>query len=775
MKADNWNWLWLFEIWRASFYTSVFQKESAMSVNISKSILSFPRQMLPPLSQTEKEALESGSVGWDGELLSGHPDWSKLFELKKPQLTEEELAFLDGPVEELCKMLNKSDIEQANDIPEEAWAFLKKQGFMGLELPKEYGGKGFSAQGHSAIIMKLASRGITAGMTVMVPNSLGPGKLILAYGTQEQKDYYLPRLARGEEIPCFALTEPEAGSDAGSISSYGVVCRNEKGEIGIRITCDKRFITLAPISTLIGMAIRLEDPDGLLGTKKDLGITVALVPSNTPGLDIGARHHPMDLPFQNGPIVGTDAFVPLDSIIGGLEKAGQGWKMVAECLAIGRALSLPAASVAAAQLCSYASGSYSRIRRQFNMPIGKFGGIEELLGRMAGETYKMDAARSLTLQMIDQGQQPAVASAIVKCHLTEGMRKIVLDAMDIHGGKGICNGPNNILVEIYKSSPIAINVEGHNVMTRNLMIFPQAVFCSHPYFLKEIVALENPNDNQALGQFSLLMAQHAGNSARSASKSLWYGVTSGGKSPVNDKDTEKYYREVNRLCAAFSIVADATVVRLGSALKREERTSARLGDVLSNLYMASAVLWGYEKKDRPKEELPLVHWACTQALYDAEDALDQTLINHPSKRLGKNLRPFVFPVGKHNAKPTDEMCGFAADCIREPGPMRDKFAANLYMPKSLDEPLGVLAEAFTKSIECEPLEKKIAVALKNGTLKKNKRAALLAQALTTNVLTQAEVDLMRRTDKLRSDVVKVDAFKPTAAPAPVGGGERPCP
>lgn len=730
-----------------------------MPFNISKFLLALPRKMMPPLSRTEKEALESGTVGWDGELLSGHPDWSRLFELNKPALTETEQAFLDGPVESLCRMLDNWDSQQRGDMTPQAWNFIKQQGFMGLELPKEFGGKGFSSQAHSAIIMKIASRSITGAVTVMVPNSLGPGKLIHDYGTEAQKNYYLPRLASGEEIPCFALTEPEAGSDAGSISSRGIVCKNEQGEIGIRITCDKRYITLAPVATLIGMAFKLEDPEGLLGKEKHLGITVALVPRGTRGIEIGDRHHPMDLPFQNGPIRSKGFFIPLDSIIGGPERAGQGWRMLMECLATGRALSLPALSVAAAQLSCYATGSYSRVRRQFNMPVGKFEGVEEVLGRMAGRTYMMNAARSMTLQMVDQGQRPAVPSAIVKYRLTEGMRAVVNDAMDIHGGKAICNGPSNIMAEIYKSIPVAITVEGANIMTRNLIIFGQGIVRSHPYTLKEMEALENPDDQQALKHFLSLLRQHVGNIFKSAGKSLWYGFANGGgRSPVDDKNTQRYYRAVNRLSAAFSLVSDATLIRLGGDLKRRERISARLGDVFSMLYMVSAALWHYEKQGRPQEELPLLRWSCAKALHEAEEALDQALRNHPSGLIGGFLRPFVFPFGKRNAAPTDKMDKLAADCIREPGLMRDKFIAGLFLPRPLDEPLGALAEAFTKSIEAEPLEKKISLALKKGLIGESGRTALLDQALGAGILTPAEIALLKKTDELRAAVVKVDAF-----------------
>jgi acyl-CoA dehydrogenase len=694
---------------------------------------------MPPISRTEKEALESGTVGWDGELMGGNPDWSKLFALKKPELTAEEQAFLDGPVEELCKMLDNWQIQQDNDLPKHVWDFIRQEGFMGLEIPTEYKGKGFSSQAHSAVIMKLSSRSLTGAVTVMVPNSLGPAELINHYGTQEQKDYYLPRLANGTDIPCFALTGPEAGSDATSIPDRGVVCKNEKGELGIRLNWEKRYITLGPVATLIGLAFKMEDPDCLLGDKKDIGITVALVPRDTPGVEIGDRHRPMDLPFQNGPNKGKDVFLPLSSIIGGPEKAGHGWQMLGECLAVGRALSLPAQSVAGAKLMSWASGSYSRVRRQFNMAIGKFEGIEEALGRMAGRTYMMDAARLATVQMVDQDERPTIPSAIVKYHLTEGMRSVVNDAMDIHGGKAVCNGPNNIFAPIYKGIPIAITVEGANIMTRNLIICGQGLIRSHPYMLQHIEAINDSDEARGWKKEKPLLIKHIMHGIKSFGKSVWYGLTNGGgKVPVKDKDTKKYYQQVNRLSAAFNLVADATL-----------------------LYLASCVLWHYEKQGRPKEELPLVQWACTHALHEAEQAMDKLLTNHPVRAVSM-LRPVVFPRGFKCDAPTDKMDALAADCIREPGPMRDKFAAGLYMPTSKDEPLGVLAEAFLKSVETEPLEKKISIALKQGHIADvSSREEILNKALANNIIQQEEFTLLKETDAVRRTVIMVDSFPQT--------------
>lgn len=740
---------------------------------LSKKIVDAFKSILPSLSQTEKEALESGTVGWDGELMKGTPDWDVLFKLPKPQLTAEEQAFLDGPVEKLCAMIDNYKVSQDGDLPKEVWDFIKKEGFMGLEIPKEHGGHGFSSAAHSAVVIKIASRSIAAAVTVMVPNSLGPAELIHAYGTKEQQEYYLPRLADGREVPCFALTEPDAGSDAGSMTARGVVCKNEKGELGIKLNWEKRYITLGPVSTLLGLAFKLEDPDNLLGKdKKDIGITCALIPSNTPGVEIGDRHRPMDLPFHNGPNKGKDVFIPLDNIIGGPERAGQGWKMLMESLAVGRSLSLPALSTAGAKLSSFASGAYARTRKQFNTAISNFEGIEEPLGKMAGLTYMMNAAREATLQMVDTGERPAIPSAILKYHLTEAMRTIVNDAMDIHGGKAVSNGPKNTFADLYKGIPIAITVEGANIMTRNLIIFGQGAVRAHPYVLKELQAAEEPNPNKALGKLLKTMAKHVGNGVRSFAKAFVYGITGGAfsKKPKGiDKQTKTYYNQINRLSASFNLAAEATLGTLGGGLKFRERVSARLGDVYSNLYLASTVLWYYEKNGQKKEDLPLVHWACQHALNNAEKALDQALKNHPNKVVGKLLQPVIFPrmavpfMDKFlTSAPSDKLDKQAADTIRNPGDIRERLTSGIFKPADENEPLGRLEAAFKSVVESEPVEKKLYKAQKAGTLHKElPRAAMLEAAVTAKVITAEEAELLKRTDTLRRAVVDVDAFPQT--------------
>jgi acyl-CoA dehydrogenase len=725
-------------------------------------ILKSFRSILPPISQTEREALESGTVGWDGELMKGAPDWKKLFDIPKMELTAEETAFLNGPVEEFCAMLDNWQIHNDNDLPPAVWDYIKKSGLMGLEIPKEYGGHGFSSQLHSAAVIKIASRSIAAAVTVMVPNSLGPGELIHQYGTKEQKDYYLPRLAKGDEIPCFALTSPDAGSDAGSISDNGVVCRNDKGEIGIRLNWEKRYITLGPVATLIGMAFKLYDPDNLLGRgEKDLGITVALVPRNTPGVEIGDRHAPMDLAFQNGPNRGHDVFIPLSNIIGGAEMAGQGWRMLMECLAVGRALSLPALSTAGAKLSAHATGAYARVRKQFNSPIAKFEGIEEPLARIAGLTYLMNGARVATLQMVDGGERPAIPSAILKYHLTENMRTIVNDAMDVHGGKAIVNGPNNIFADLYKGIPVAITVEGANIMTRSLIIFGQGAVRAHPYVLKELEAVNEPDEKIAFNKLVKTVAAHAGGAVVSLFKSLFFGLTYGFGSPVPDVHpaTAKYYRQINRQCAAFNLATEAALATLGGGLKRRERISARLGDVFSNLYLASTTLWYFEKEGRREEDLPLLHWATTHALSRAEHAFDEMMRNHPNRIAGLLLRPFIFPLGRHMSAPSDKMDVAAADCIRNPGEVRNRLTDGIFKPLAADQPLLKLEKAFAAVIEAEAVEKKIYKAAKSGQMQDGlPRARQLDAAKDAGVITAAEYDIVMLAERLRRDVIMVDAF-----------------
>lgn len=734
-------------------------------------------KVLPSVSQAELEALEAGTVGWDSELLSGRPQWNKLFELNKPTLTEEEQAFLDGPTEQLCKMLDNWQTQQDGDMPREVWDFIKKEGFMGLVISKDYGGKGFSAQAHSAIVMKIASHNAGAAVNVMVPNSLGPAELLHHYGTKEQKDHYLPRLAKGDEIPCFALTGPEAGSDAASIPDTGVVFKDNDGDIKIKLNWEKRYITLGPVATLVGLAFKLEDPDNLLGKGTEPGITVALIPRETPGIEIGNRHRPMNLPFQNGPNKGKDVVIPTSYIIGGQEQAGQGWRMLMECLSIGRSVSLPAMGVAASRFSARMTSAYSRVRRQFGLPIEKFEGIEEVLARMAGKTHMLDAARELTLQMLDQGQKPTVPSAIIKYHLTENMRGLVNDAMDVHGGKAICQGPQNIMAPVYNAIPIGITVEGANIMTRNLIIFGQGGVRAHPYILKELQAVREglkegatkEEINAAFSKTVKLFAKHIGYTISNTMRGMWHGLTGSvfSRTPDGvDAATRKYYKQLKRLSAAFNVASEMTLGTLGGDLKRKERTSARLGDVFSNLYMASAVLWQHEKRGQPKEQLPLVDWAMTHSLQQAEESLHKMLDNHPRKTLGKIFKFALFPRGRLHKTPSDKMDRKAADVLREPSETRDQLTRDLFLPKDTSNPVGAVEAAFLQAVKTDPIEKKIAIAVKDGKLEKTKdRKKILSTAVEQKIITADERQALEEMDVLRRMVIMVDDF-PQQHPAP---------
>ena len=575
---------------------------------VSNPLLHLFRRLLPPMSDTEREALEAGSVWWEAELFRGDPRWQKLLDIPAARLSAEEQAFLDGPVEELCRMLDDWDITHVRrDLPPAVWRFLKEKGFFGLIVPRQYGGLEFSAQAHSAVVMKTASRSVTAAVTVMVPNSLGPAELLLHYGTEVQKNHYLPRLASGEEVPCFALTNPEAGSDASAMPDHGVVCRGEfegkKGVLGIRLNWEKRYITLGPVATVLGLAFKLYDPDHLLGGSENLGITLALIPTNTPGVKIGTRHNPLNIPFQNGPNWGENVFIPLDWIIGGPQQIGQGWRMLMESLAAGRSISLPALSTGAGKLACRATGAYARIRKQFKLPIGKFEGVEEALARMAGYTYLMDATRSLTARAVDLGEKPSVASAIAKYQLTEHMRRVVNDAMDVQGGAGICLGPRNFMGRVYQALPISITVEGANILTRTLIIFGQGAVRCHPYILREMRAATDADSERASKNFDDAIFSHVGYTFSNAARALWLGLTGARFVPVPFQGpTRRYAQHITRLSIGLALIADAAMLTLGGALKRREKLSGRFADVLSFLYLASAVIKRFEEQGRPQED-----------------------------------------------------------------------------------------------------------------------------------------------------------------------------
>ena len=721
------------------------------------------RRVMPAISTTEKEALHAGNVWWDGELFSGRPDWKQLLRQPAPRLTEREQAFIDGPVDELCGQLDDWRItHQDQDLSQEIWQRIKQSGLFGMIIPESWGGLGFSALAHSSIVMKIASRSITTAVTVMVPNSLGPAKLLLHYGTEAQKRKYLHRLARGEEIPCFALTGPQAGSDAGAIPDRGDITYGEfagRRTLGIRLNWDKRYITLAPVATLIGLAFKLYDPDQLLGRQRALGITIALIPRDTPGVQIGQRHMPLNIPFQNGPIRGRDVFIPLDWVIGGEAGIGQGWRMLVETLAEGRSISLPALATGAGKLASRYTGAYAGVRRQFGLPIGQFEGVEEALARIAGLTYQMDAARLLTLSALDSGKKPSVISAIVKYHLTERYRQLITDAMDIQGGSGICLGPNNLLGRVYQAIPIAITVEGANILTRSMIIFGQGAIRCHPYVLREFEAAENPDRTNGLNEFDISLFEHIGYLLRNLARSLWLGLTHGRLSTAPKPGlTRRYFQSLNWMSAAFALTADLSLMTLGGALKRKERLSARLGDLLSELYIASATLKRFIDEGEPMTDRPLMQWAMEDSLHRIQQAQVGLFRNMPVRPLAWLLRSLIFPSGLPFHRPSDQLEHAAAKLLLKPGEARDRLTRHVYLSKDPDERMGALEQALAAAAVAAPIEKTLLQAKKSGQLKGEDPQELIVEAIKIGLLDSEDARTLRQAEQLRDRVIQVDAF-----------------
>ena len=725
-------------------------------------LLALFRKILPQVSQTEQEALDAGTVWWDGELFSGNPDWNKLLAYPKPTLTAEERAFIDGPVEELCAMLDDWQItNELHDLPPVAWQFIKDQGFLGMIIPKVFGGKGFSALAHSEVVMKLSTRSGTAAVSVMVPNSLGPAELLLHYGSDAQKNHYLPRLANGSEMPCFALTSPEAGSDAGAIPDFGVVCRGtwEGAEVlGMRLTWEKRYITLGPVATLLGLAFRLYDPEHLLGARDDVGITLALIPTAKPGVHIGRRHLPLNAVFMNGPNWGRDVFIPLDYIIGGAANAGQGWKMLMNCLAAGRSISLPANATGMAKLCALTSGAYGHVRTQFKMPVGRFEGVEEAIARIGGNAYLMDAARVMTAGAVDLGEKPSVISAIVKYHLTERARAVVNDAMDVHGGKGICMGPSNYLARAYQQIPIGITVEGANILTRSMIIFGQGAIRCHPWVLKEISATQEPDAARALRDFDIAFFGHAAFVVGNLVRVLVLGLTRACFIRVpGDAHTRRYYRQLTRFAAGFALLADAAMFVLGGSLKRRERLSARLGDILSQLYLASAVLKRYEDAGRPADDLPLLHWAMQDALLRTQEAFSGLFDNLPGRVVGFVMRQLIFCHGLEYKAPSDALGQQVVRTLMAPGPARQRLTAGTYISPSEHDAVGGLEAALVAVIAAEAVEAKMRAAQKAGVLS-GKGTSLTDSALRQGIISASDAQVLARAQQLRRRAIMVDDF-----------------
>jgi acyl-CoA dehydrogenase len=756
---------WKLVLWVVFAGLVFLNAETLRRDNLTRRIIGVYRKMLPSMSKTEQDALEAGNVWWDGELFSGMPDWRKLQRLPPPQLSAEEQAFLDGPCEELCRMLDDWQItHELADMPPEVWAFLKEKKFFAMIIPKEYGGLGFSPLASSMVLTKISSRNATASSTIGVPNSLGPAELLLHYGTDEQKQRWLPGLASGDEVPCFALTSPRVGSDATALIDNGVVCRGTyDGQeiVGIRLNWEKRYITLAPIATVLGLAFKLRDPEHLIGDVDDYGITAALVPTNTPGIEIGRRHFPINIPFQNGPTRGRDVFVPLDAIIGGPKMAGQGWRMLVQLLSVGRSIVLPSNAVGAAMAAVYATGAYARLRRQFGLPIGKFHGVGEALARMAGNVYTMTAASRVTCTALANGEKPAVPSAILKYHNTELGRQIANDAMDVHGGKGIMLGPKNYLARNYESVPIAITVEGANILTRNLIIFGQGAIRCHPFVRAEMDAAKDLDRERGLVAFDRLLFKHIGYAVSNAARSIVLAVTLARFTDVPDTGpTRRYYQHINRYSASFALITDAAMLTLGGELKRRELISARLGDILSYLYLASMVLKHYRDQGEPPADLPLVEWACRSLLYRTQEQFHGLLRNFPNRWVAAVLRFLIFPRGRTYSAPSDALGQEIVELLINPTETRERLAAGAYTTREPGNPLGDLQEALEVAEQVKPLERRVFDARRAGEIKADDTPGQIDEAERLGLVTPAEAAALRAFDRKVLELTGVDDFDP---------------
>jgi acyl-CoA dehydrogenase len=722
--------------------------------------------ILPKVSATEQAALDAGTIGFDAELFSGQPDWDKLRAVPPITLTPEEKAFLDGPTNELCRMVDDWVIRHNNrEIPGEVWDFVKKQGFLGMLISKEHGGLGFSPQAQSLVLGRIASRSPDVCTLVMVPNSLGPGELIEKYGTSEQKDYYLPRLAQGLEVPCFGLTGPTSGSDAATMRDVGYLTKGRhegKEVIGFRASWDKRYITLAPQATLIGLAVRLFDTDNLLGRGEDLGITVALIPAGHPGVEIGRRHLPSGSAFPNGPIWGRDVFIPLDWVIGGEKMVGQGWRMLMECLAAGRSISLPSSSAAGAKSLLRNTSAYARVRKQFDLPIGKMEGLEEPLARMVENAYVNEAARAVTASMVSRGDKPSVISAIMKYQTTERMRRSVNDAMDLHGGRAICDGPSNYLQAAYQAMPIAITVEGANILTRSLITFAQGALRSHPYLYREIRACQDVDEDRGLAAFDRAFADHLAFSLSNAFGALFHNLTFGyfGHVPEKAYGTAEWYRQLWRSSRNFALVADLAVAVLGGGLKTRQKLTGRLADALSELYLLSCVLKRYEDDGKPANDRHIVELCARNGLFRFQEALRGTIDNFASAPVRWMMRAVVYPLGLHYKPAPDRLGHKCVELILTPGEVRDRLTRYIYVSQDTRDPTGLLEAAFAKSVAAETAERKLDRAVRAGQVRRVHGADWIGDAAKLGVLSDEEARLLREVENLTARVIAVDHFDP---------------
>jgi len=722
--------------------------------------------ILPKVSETEQQALDAGTIGFDAELFSGTPDWEKLRAVPPIELSAEEQAFLDGPTEELCRMIDDWRVRHdGREIPEEIWAFVKRHGFLGMLISKAHGGLGFSAQAQSLILGKIASRSPDVVTIVMVPNSLGPGELIEKYGTNQQKHHYLPRLARGEEVPCFSLTGPTSGSDAATMRDIGWVARGHwqgKETLGIRLSWDKRYITLGPKATLVGLAFRLFDPEKLLGGSEDIGITLALIPAGHPGVNIGRRHLPCGAAFPNGPNWGKDVFIPMDYVIGGQAMAGHGWRMLMECLAAGRAISLPSSSAAGAKAMLRFTTAYGRIRKQFGLPVARMEGLEEPLARMVETAYVNEAGRAVTAAMVSRGEKPSVISAIMKYQSTERMRRSVNDAMDLHGGRAICDGPSNYLQSAYQMVPVGITVEGANILTRSLIAFAQGALRSHPYLYKEVQAVQDADQARGLAAFEQAFLGHVSFSVSNVFGALFHNLTGGlfGKVPENAYGTAEWYRQISRSSRNFALVADLTVALLGGGLKTKQKLTGRLADALSELYLISCTLKRYEDDGKPAQDRHIVAFAAQNGLYRFQEAMRGTIDNFPVGWARVVMRALVFPLGSHYKPAPDRLGTQIVRLALEPGDVRDRLTRYIYVSKDVRDPTGLLEVTLAKVVAAEEAEKKLERAIRAGTVQRYHGIDWIGEAARKTVLTEDEAKLLREVEALTSRVIAVDHFDP---------------
>jgi hypothetical protein len=733
---------------------------------VSRPAFAFFKRVLPPLSPTEREAMQAGDTWWDADLFSGRPDWHKFHQTKAPQFTEAEQAFIDNQLETLLDMLDDFKIVQKDvDLPKKVWDYIRKEKFFAMIIGKEFGGLDFSPAANSHIVSRIATRSISAAVSVMVPNSLGPGELLTHYGTDEQKNYWLPRLADGTDIPCFALTGPEAGSDAGAIPDTGVVCKGEfegKEVVGIRLNWSKRYITLAPVATVLGLAFKMYDPDGLLGEQKDIGITCALIPTSHEGVETGERHLPLNQAFMNGTTYGKDVFIPLDWIIGGQDYAGKGWRMLMECLSAGRGISLPALAAATGHVTERMTGAYAYVRQQFGMPIGLFEGVQAAMGKIGGTNYTLESMRRLTVTALCEGKSPSVITAMTKYHMTEMGRQVMEASMDVHAGKGIQLGPRNYLGHGYMATPVSITVEGANILTRNLMIFGQGATRCHPYVLAEMEAASNPDEEQGLKQFDSLLLKHIGFAAGNFFGSLFMGLTGArfNASPMSGP-TARYYQQLTRMSRALALTADMAMLVMGGDLKRREMLSARLGDVLSHLYMASAVLKRYEDDGRQTGDLPFVEYAMSHHLYEIGQAFKGFFANFPNRFIGWTLRLAIFPLGLHYAKPADDNLQVIAKSMMEPGLTRDRHTFLCFWKDDPKDMTGHMELAFLAMREHADIYKRIRKAVKRGDIAEDLSGEdLVKAARKAEVISADEAKAFKKTEQLRMAAIGVDQFAP---------------